>query len=322
VLVRNIRIQGFNLRLFDFDYDLTWVAFFLNAEERVYGRYGGRDGTGPDSLQTLEGLKYAMQQALAVHKEEAHLKPATAISPPLRVEDYPAAKKRRGECIHCHQVNEFRREAERAAGTWSRDSMHMYPYPENVGLSFHLDRVNVVKRVQSGSAAEKAGLQAGDVVTEVNKLRTLSWSDVQFALHKAPAQGKVPITWRRGAETRTAELELAAGWKATNYTWRPSVLDLLPSLGLFGEDLTPKEKEQLGLKPTRLAFRQDRFVGGDERKAGVRQGDIIIGVDGKEIEGPVEGFLAYVRRNYIAGDEIKLNVIRDGMRIDLPMKLR
>jgi hypothetical protein len=30
-------LRGVNLDIFDFDYDLTWMAFFLSADERVLG---------------------------------------------------------------------------------------------------------------------------------------------------------------------------------------------------------------------------------------------------------------------------------------------
>jgi hypothetical protein len=36
-------MRGVDLTTFDFDYDLTWAAFFMNANEHIYGRYGGRD---------------------------------------------------------------------------------------------------------------------------------------------------------------------------------------------------------------------------------------------------------------------------------------
>ena len=49
VRVRLVRISGADLNVFDFDYDLTWAAFFLNADETVYGRFGGRDAESPDS---------------------------------------------------------------------------------------------------------------------------------------------------------------------------------------------------------------------------------------------------------------------------------
>ena len=45
VRVRLTRIDNQDLNLFEFDYDLTFMVFFLNAEGKVYARYGGRDGT-------------------------------------------------------------------------------------------------------------------------------------------------------------------------------------------------------------------------------------------------------------------------------------
>jgi hypothetical protein len=36
----------------------------------------------------------------------------------------------------------------------------------------------------------------------------------------------------------------------------------------------------------------------------------------------MEQFLGHVRRSYLVGDRVTLNIIRDGKRLDLPMKLR
>ena len=39
-VVRLVKIAGIDLRRFEFDHDLTWFCFFLNADETIYGRYG------------------------------------------------------------------------------------------------------------------------------------------------------------------------------------------------------------------------------------------------------------------------------------------
>ena len=79
-------MRGVDLDLFDFDYDLTWMAFFLNAEGTVYGRYGGRDAESADSRVSLAGLRYALEAALARHRgRETRLSqtnPLTLPSPP------------------------------------------------------------------------------------------------------------------------------------------------------------------------------------------------------------------------------------------------
>ena len=45
--VRLTRIDGEDLNLFEFDYDLTFMVFFLSADQKVYARYGSRMPTAP-----------------------------------------------------------------------------------------------------------------------------------------------------------------------------------------------------------------------------------------------------------------------------------
>jgi len=149
--VRLVRITGVDLSLFEFDYDCAWYGFFLSADEVIYGRYGGRYGKSDDGRLSPAGLKYAMEKALARHEAGAE-KPAPR-EKPVHVEDYKAAKAWRNGCIHCHQVNEFRRADAKAAGTWSRDDLWVYPLPENVGVTLEVDRGNHVSKVAPGSSA-------------------------------------------------------------------------------------------------------------------------------------------------------------------------
>jgi hypothetical protein len=318
------KISGADLNVFDFDYDLNWYAFFLSPAEKVYGRYGGRDAKSPDGRLSLAGLRYALSRAREAHRRDSgEATPPRESKTPLLVDDYPAAKRLRpGTCIHCHQVNEFRRAQQKAAGTWRRDDVWVYPLPENVGLTLDVDQGDLVRAVAPDSAAARAGVRAGDVLRRLDERPVASLADVQYALHRAPGKGAVPVVWSREGKPHEARLELAEGWRKTNVTWRPSLLDVLPSLSLFGDDLTPEEKKKLGLPAKRLAFRQEERVAKDAREAGVKSGDVIVGVDGLALELEMLDFLAYVRRNYLAGDRITLNVLRDGKPIDLPMTLR
>ena len=104
--------------------------------------------------------------------------------------------------------------------------------------------------------------------------------------------------------------------------WRQSLLDLLPSLSFFGVDLSAGEKQKLGLAPKRLAFRQDKNLHPDAKEVGVREHDVIIGINGKALETDMLGFLGYVRRNYRVGERVTINVLRDGKPVELPMTLR
>ncbi len=320
VRVRLVRIAGMDLRLFDFDYDLTWYCFFLNADETVYGRYGGRDASDAQARISLKGLRHAMGRALEAH--ESPPKPEPRPGKPVRAEDFAAAKRGHRGCIHCHNVNEFRRADRQAAGKWDRDELWVYPLPENVGLTLDVDAGDRVKAVRTGSPADRAGLKPGDRLTALAGRPVASFADASYALHRSPAKGTIPVAWERGGRKHSAALELAAGWRKTNITWRPSLLDILPAVPFSGDDLTVAEKKQLGLAPDRAAMRQDKFVHSTLRAIGLRQGDVVVGFDGQAVSGAMDDLLGHVRRNYLVGDKVTVNVLRDGKPVALVLKLK
>ena len=318
-----MRIAGSNLNLFEFDYDLTWFAFFLNADETIYGRYGGRDARSPDSRNTLAGLRFALERALEAHQQHEKVKTESTKLPVVRAEDYPAARTTgRNNCIHCHQVNEFRRAQLQAEGKWTRELLWAYPLPENIGIQLDKDEGNLVKGVFAQSAAAAVGLQPGDRIEKLNGFSVHSFADAQHALHKAPSQGAMPLTWLRDGKPAQATLRVAEGWRKTNITWRPSLLDILPSLPASGEDLSAVEKRGLGIPEKGVAFRQDKFVHSTLKKIGLQKDDVIIGLEGLKLEGTMEDFLGYVRSNYLVGDKVTINVLRNGKPVDLPITLK
>jgi len=311
-----------NLNLFEFDYDLTWMAFFLNADETIYGRYGGRDAAGPDTRNTLAGLHFALEQALKAH-ERYQAKPAPQKVPVFRAEDFAETKiLQRNNCIHCHQLKEFRRADLKAKGTWTRDELWTYPLPENVGITLDNNQGNLVNAVQLKSPANTVGLKAGDRLEKLNGVSIASFADAQHSLHKAPKQGEIPISWLHDGKSMSATLAVAEGWRKTNITWRPSLLDILPSLPVSGDDLTAAEKKALGISETRAAFRQDKFVHSSLKKVGLQQGDVVVAVDGQAVEGTMEDLVGHVRRNYLVGDKVTLNVLRGGKRVEIAIELK
>src|SRR5205807_3098916 len=136
VLLRFESMRGVNLNVFEFDYDVTWMGFFLTADERVLGRFGGRDEHAPSKYHSLPALRYAMTAALRRYREDSNDKPAARPAEPLRPEQYRAARERPGKsCIHCHHVNEFRRIEVHQEGRWDVEDLYQYPVPENLGFS-------------------------------------------------------------------------------------------------------------------------------------------------------------------------------------------
>ncbi len=312
--------MGHDLNYFEFDMDLTWTAFFLNADGHIYGRFGGRDGKGPDTRNSLLGLRFAMESVLAEHRQNPNQKGPT-LGPPLIIEKVPAAKSARG-CIHCHQAKEILRAEDIDLGKFQRESLWVYPLPENVGITLDKDQGNRVEKVLPDSPAAKVGVQPGDLLRTLNNRTIRSFADASHALHQAPAKGNMPISWTHQGREQSAVLALAHGWRKTNYTWRPSIIDLLPSLAVFGDDLSPDEKKTIGLSPTQLAFRQETDIHPQAKKAGVLPGDIIVGIDKLHPDMDAEKFLGYVRQTYLIGDRIVIHAIRAGQKIDIPMTLK
>jgi S1-C subfamily serine protease len=149
-----------------------------------------------------------------------------------------------------------------------------------------------------------------------------SLADAAFALDRAPNAGKIAVTWKRKNATSSASLELPEGWRKSDIAWRPSLQYLVPSIPVYGTDLTAAEKKALGLSARQMAFRQRDQVHSRAQAAGIRGGDIIVGVDGKQLEGMDVDLHDFVRKEYLIGDRIVVNVLRDGKALRLPWTLR
>ena len=315
------RIENVDLNLFEFDFDLTMMIFFLDADQKVYARYGGRDAISADSRQSLDGLRYTMQSVMRMHsgKQKAYAQPRGTKAKYLR--DSPSARNFRRRCMHCHQAKEALYSDLYKAGKWTRDVVWRYPPPDNLGFVLDVDRGNIVKRVDKNSPAAKAGLQKNDLVELLNNIPVHSFGDAQYSLDRAPKSGTVDIRWQRDGKTMNGKINLPEHWRKTDISWRASVWGLIPSLHVYGDDLTAKEKKQLGLDPKQTAFRQQSRIHSHARRAGILPGDVIIGVDGKRLEMTVIRFLQYTRRTYLVDDRVSINIIRDGKRMAIPMKL-
>jgi serine protease Do len=311
------RIDNADLNLFEFDYDLTFMVFFLNAEEKVYARYGGRDSENADRRQSLAGLLYTMNSVLQMHeREDKSFAPKSQETPKLLRD---LGRRPGGRCMHCHEVKEVLHDRLEKAGQGSREQAYRYPPPDNLGFVLEVDRGNVVREVKDGSVAAKAGLKPGDVVRQLGGVPVHSFGDAQFALDRAPKTGTIEIAWQRGEERLQEKLELAPGWRKTDVSWRPSIRYLVPYARLYGAELTAEEKKALDLPQQQLAFRQKDIVPPQAADAGIRPGDIILGLDGHRLETNVDGFIHFVRSHYLIGDQAKVNLIRDGKRLDLTM---
>jgi serine protease Do len=320
VLLRIGNMRGVDLSIFDFDYDLQWHALMLSSSGAVLGRFGGRDAETPAKYQTLPGLRHALESALVHFRTEKPTNPPT--HKPVRAEDYPAAERLHDSaCIHCHHVNEFRRDLLQRQGKWSLDEVWAYPQPDNLGLTMDLDKGDRVLKVQPKSLAATLGIRAKDTLVRVDGRPIASIADLQYALHKAPKKGELPIAWKSVAGESKGTVSLADGWRKTDVSWRWSLKSLSPNPSLIGDDVSPDDRKKLGLEARQLAYRQMNFLSPAARHAGLQANDIILGIGDQPMTLTARQFEMHIRLNYRVGDEVTLNVLRGKERLKVKLKL-
>jgi S1-C subfamily serine protease len=107
---------------------------------------------------------------------------------------------------------------------------------------------------------------------------------------------------------------------------KPIVTQLLQkgsvSRGYMGVTIQPVTEElarSFGLKQTKGALVNDILKGGPAEKAGVRQGDVIIGFNGSEVKDP--SHLQRLVAEAGIAKSVKLKIFRDGKDLELNMTL-
>src|SRR5262245_50722004 len=294
-------MKGVDLDLFQFDWDQTWCVFFLNGDGTIYGRYGTRAGNGDKSTThiSIPSFKIAMQRALELHRGYPANKTQLAGKRGPKAE-YAVAEKipnvEEHHCIHCHNVREGLLRTKWQDKKLTAADLWLYPLPENVGLKIDVDDGLRVQAVTPGSPAAKADLRAGDEFISLGGQPLVSIADIQWVLHQAPVEGKVAATVRRdGKELKTA-ITLAGSWKESDIAWRSSSGPGL-RYGFWPTPLDANERSQHKLGADSFAFRVKNLYTPRAEKlkdAGLRQGDIIVGVDGNTKSMTESQFIAYL----------------------------
>ncbi|MCI0340807.1 MAG: PDZ domain-containing protein [Planctomycetales bacterium] len=326
VCVRLVQMKGVDLSLFQFDSDLTWCAFLMNGDGAIYGRYGTKCGQGALAKVSIPGFRKALERALDLHSKWPAVRPALekkkGSAPLWRFpEAIPAHNGKFGgapgrrNCIHCHNVLGGERQSFFQQKKPLPDTMvWTYPQPETVGLEIEPDEGNRVKVVWPGSAADKAGVQVGDVIETMAGQPILSIADIQFILHNTPEKAEVALEVKRGGASAKATLSLSGPWRKEDISWRTTTWALRP--GFRSDALSPEEKRALGFAPDKLALKL-RGVGNNSpaKSAGFKQDDVLLSVNGLDAPWTETEFLAYLRQKCVAGSEVPVVLWRSGKRI-------
>lgn len=213
--------------------------------------------------------------------------------------------------------------------------------PESVEeLNLPAERGAHVKQVLADTPAEEAGLLAEDVITAWNETRVESAAQLQRLVSETPPGRTVAVELIREGDAR--EVRVTVGRKAGDddgglsffrveprsvpfESWPPDAPSLGPDpfpgwrispprLGIEMQTLTAQLAEYFGLEDGRLGVLVAGVLEGSAAaEAGLRVGDVIVSIDGREVDSipEVRGAVGD------AGDAVEIVVMRDGREVTI-----
>jgi len=182
-----------------------------------------------------------------------------------------------------------------------------------------------IKMVTKGSAAEKAGLKTGDLITKVNDFTIVGPEDL--------TEDKVNITFKRDGKEQKATATLGKARENGSYNYNyefntpeagdfhfkmPNV-NVAPRVFSFGES-----RPKLGIRAQDTEDGKGvKVLDIDEDspadKAGIKEGDIITRFDGKDVNSATE--LADIARDSRGKSDMKVSVTHDGKSREVDVKI-
>ena len=346
--MRVIKANDLDMTLFQFDYELTFAVFFMNADRTIYGRYGSRSSIEDATKDiSVAGLAESMAAALVLHEQypanKKQLEGKQALDtefktpndfPSLRgkfkeVLDYQGAVTR--SCMHCHQIRDAERQVYRSANEPIPDRL-MFPNPSPAVLGLTLDprRRATVAEVHVGSRAENGGFKSGDEILEFDGQAILSPADLQWVLHNAGSAAKLDATVRRGEEQLQLTLILEEGWRHdTDISWRESSWGLRRrgTGGIIFEPASVDQRRKVQVSDGDLALVVKKMGSGGgphgaAKRACFQIGDIVVSFNNQSKHMTRSQLLVYAARNTKPGQQIPVEVFRGGKRIELRLPMQ
>lgn len=142
----------------------------------------------------------------------------------------------------------------------------------------------VVQRVEPNGPAAQAGLQAGDVITRIDGQNIKGFEALADAVTQHKVGDKVTLGVRRDGSDR--EISVTLGTRPRDRFEARPMPTLPPMLGVQTQPLTPELQKHLGVKTDKGALVSDVLAGSPAEKAGLKEQDVIVSLDGQTIASP------------------------------------
>ena len=324
VCVRIVRMDDVDIGLFERDWNNAIYFFMLNADEQIYARYGGRDSASADTYLNLQSMELALKKGLELHRQylAGELKKTERPKPrfPDQIPLLAERTYKSHQCVECHLIGDYENIQRERDGTLDKLT-YLYRSPDikTIGIQLDVPQGLVVKKAE-GAAAE-AGMQAGDRISAWNGATVWTFGDLQYQYDKVNRRAtELKIQVDRGGRPVDLTVKLPVRWWWTDVRFRQSSVEPRP----YFEDrpLSEAEKRERGLKPDGFAS-QVKYVAEFAKivkSHELKVGDIIVAVDGVDRDEYANTAELYIKLRKNPEVPLKLDVLRDGKRIEMPLK--
>lgn len=181
--------------------------------------------------------------------------------------------------------------------------------------AFKLDKPEgaLVSMVEKGSPADKAGLQPGDVIRQVNGQPIVSSGDLPAVIGRsAPGDSVTLEVWRQGASKQLTARLANADDKAAQVASKKDAPGQ-GRLGLALRPLQPDEQQEAGVD-SGLVVQQ---ASGPAALAGVQAGDVLLSINGIPVKS-IDQVRATVAKSQ---KSVALLILRGDSKIFVPVNL-
>ena len=171
----------------------------------------------------------------------------------------------------------------------------------------------LVASVSPDSPASKAGLRAGDIIQSVDGKPVASPRELARGIADGHPGTIANLSVLRDGTTQAIPVTLASQPQAERVAAAgKDDAAAPPSLGVALAGLTPELRERLDLRPdTKGAVIARVTPDSPADQAGLRQGDVVLGVGSKAVSSPNEAVTA-IRAAGRNGQTVALRILRDG----------
>lgn len=178
-----------------------------------------------------------------------------------------------------------------------------------------------IKEVKKGTAAEKAGLQTGDIIQKVNNIPIQNSEDLYKAIGQYKPGDTVNIAYLRNGISNTTKAllqknEMAANdnqWGKENFNLQMPPMPDMPGFNFKNMNKKPMLGVQIEEMDNNAGVKINSVnPNSPAEKAGLQKGDVVTAIDGSTVKSIED--IKQVMNNKKEGDEVSLSYLRNGKK--------